>query len=116
VRHDVARCLAAMDAFALSSRLEGLPLCVLEAMAAGLPVVATRVGGLPGLIEDGATGLLVPSGDEAALGRALASLRADAGLARAIGERGRAHVRRLYARDAMVRRYLDLYVSVGARS
>ncbi|HEY7371462.1 MAG TPA: glycosyltransferase [Polyangia bacterium] len=116
VRHDVARCLAAMDAFALSSRLEGLPLCALEAMAAGLPVVATRVGGLPGLIEDGATGLLVPPGDEQAMGRALASLRADPARARAIGERGRAHVRRLYAKDAMVRRYLDLYVSVGARA
>jgi glycosyltransferase involved in cell wall biosynthesis len=116
VRHDVPRCLAALDAFALSSRLEGLPLCALEAMAAGLPVVATAVGGLPALIEDGVTGFLVPSGDEQALGRALASLRADPALARAVGERGRAHVRRLYAHDAMVRRYLDLYVSVGARS
>lgn len=116
VRHDVPRWLAAMDAFAISSRVEGLPLCALEALAAGLPVVATAVGGLPGLLEDGVTGLLVPAGDDQALGRALASLRDDPGLARAIGERGRAHVRRLYARDVMVRRYLDLYASVGARS
>ena len=114
-RHDVPRLLAAMDAFALSSRIEGLPLCALEAMAAGLPVVATAVGGLPGLIEDAVTGLLVPPGDEQALGRALAALRDDPARARAIGERGCAHVRRLYASDAMVRRYLDLYVSVGAR-
>ncbi len=116
VRHDVPRLLAAMDAFALSSRMEGLPLCALEAMAAGLPVVATAVGGLPGLIEDGVTGFLVPSGDEPALARALATLRADPARARAVGERGRAHVQRLYARDAMVRRYLDLYAGVGARS
>ena len=116
VRHDVPRCLAALDAFALSSRLEGLPLCALEAMAAGLPVVATAVGGLPALIEDGVTGFLVPSDDEAALGRALAALRADPARARAVGERGRALVRKLYAHDAMVRRYLDLYASVGARS
>jgi glycosyltransferase involved in cell wall biosynthesis len=116
VRHDVPRLLAAMDAFALSSRLEGLPLCALEAMAAGLPVVATAVGGLPGLIQDGVTGFLVPAGDEPALARALAALRADPALARAVGERGRAHVRRLYARDAMVRRYLDLYAGVGARA
>jgi glycosyltransferase involved in cell wall biosynthesis len=116
VRHDIPRCLAAMDAFALSSRLEGLPLCALEAMAAGLPVVATAVGGLPGLIEDGVTGLLVPAGDEQALGRALATLRDDPPRARAMAERGQAHVRRLYASDAMVRRYLELYAGVGARS
>jgi glycosyltransferase involved in cell wall biosynthesis len=105
-----------MDAFALSSRLEGLPLCALEAMAAGLPVVATAVGGLPGLIEDGVTGMLVPANDESALGRALAALRDDPPRARALAERGRAHVQRLYASDAMVRRYLDLYASVGARA
>jgi glycosyltransferase involved in cell wall biosynthesis len=116
VRHDIPRCLAALDAFALSSRMEGLPLGALEAMAAGLPVVATAVGGLPTLIQDGVTGLLVPSDDEQALARALRRLREDPALARAIGERGREQVHRLYARDAMVRRYLDLYASVGARS
>jgi glycosyltransferase involved in cell wall biosynthesis len=116
VRHDIPRCLAALDAFALSSRLEGLPLCALEAMAAGLPLVATAVGGLPALIEEGVTGFLVPAGDEQALARALAALRDDPARARAVGERGRAHVRRLYASDAMVRRYLDLYTSVGARA
>jgi glycosyltransferase involved in cell wall biosynthesis len=115
-RHDIPRCLAALDAFALSSRMEGLPLCALEAMAAGLPVIATAVGGLPTLIEDGVTGFLVPSDDEQALGRALAALRDDPARARAVGERGRAHVRRLYAHDAMVRRYLALYTSVGARA
>jgi glycosyltransferase involved in cell wall biosynthesis len=79
-------------------------------------VIATAVGGLPTLIEDGVTGFLVPSDDEQALGRALAALRDDPARARAVGERGRAHVRRLYAHDAMVRRYLALYTSVGARA
>lgn len=116
VRHDIPRLLAAMDAFALSSRLEGLPLCALEAMAARLPVVATAVGGLPALIQDGATGFLVPSGDERALGAALAALRDDPVRARAIGERAQAEVRRVYGSDEMVRRYLDLYASVGARA
>jgi glycosyltransferase involved in cell wall biosynthesis len=116
VRHDVPRCLAALDVFALSSNFEGLPLCVLEAMAAGLPVVATSVGGLPTLIEDGVTGFLVPAGDPKALEQALSRLRDDRALARAVGERGRAQVARVYGSDSMVRRYLDLYASVGARA
>ena len=116
VRHDVPRCLAALDVFALSSNFEGLPLCVLEAMAAGLPVVATAVGGLPTVIEDGVTGFLVPAGEPQALERALSRLRDDPALARAVGERGRAQVWRVYGSQAMVRRYLELYASVGARA
>ena len=103
-----------MDVFALSSRLEGLPLVALEAMAAGLPVVATAVGGLPTLIKDGVTGFLVPSDDEMALARKLADLRADRALAREVGERGRAHVRARYSHDVMVSRYLKLYDDVRA--
>jgi glycosyltransferase involved in cell wall biosynthesis len=116
VRHDVPRCLAAMDVFALSSRLEGLPLVARGAMAAGLPIVATAVGGLPGLIEDGVNGFLVPSGDEPALAARLAALKADQTLAHTVGERGRAHVRPRYSCDAMVRRYLDLYADIGAHA
>ena len=108
--------LAALDAFALSSRMEGLPLCALEAMAAGLPVVATAVGGLPGLIQDGVTGFLVPAGDELALRARLGALRTDPGDARAVGARGLAHVRARHSREAMIRRYLDLYVRRGAPS
>jgi glycosyltransferase involved in cell wall biosynthesis len=115
-RDDVPRLLAALDVFALSSRMEGLPLCALEAMAAGLPVVATAVGGLPGLIEDGVTGFLVPAGDEETLRRRLAALRADPVAARAMGARGQAHVRQKHSREAMVGRYLDLYARSGARA
>ena len=114
-RDDIPAALAAMDAFALSSRLEGLPLSVLEAMAVGLPVVVPAVGGLPTLIRDGETGLLFASGDAGALGRHLAALRDAPGRARAIGDAGRAYVHQHHSREAMVRRYLDLYTRVGAR-
>jgi glycosyltransferase involved in cell wall biosynthesis len=84
--------LRAMDLFALTSRLEGLPLAILEAWAAGLPVVASAVGGVPDLVAPGANGLLFPSGDEAALtGLLLEMLRAP-GRARALGDAGRAEV------------------------
>jgi glycosyltransferase involved in cell wall biosynthesis len=115
-RDDIPRLLAAMDVFALSSRMEGLPLCTLEAMAAGLPVVATAVGGLPGLIDEGLTGYLVPARDEEALRRRLYALQADPEAARAVGARGRVHVRHKYAREAMVVRYLSLYTEMGARA
>ena len=113
MRDDVPDLLAALDVFVLSSRMEGLPLVALEAMATGLPVVATAVGGLPKLIADGETGFLVPSGDEAALRARLAMLRDDPDVARAVGARGQSRVRESYSRDRMVRRYLDLYRRLG---
>ncbi len=87
VRRDVADLMAAFDVTALSSVDEGLPRTVLESMAAGVPVVATRVGGVPEVVVDGATGVLVPSADAAALaaglGRVLDDPAWSAGLARA---------------------------------
>ena len=74
-REDPIRVLVAADVFCLSSRFEGLPIALLEAMAAGLPVVATRVGGMPSVVTDGREGRLVPAGDPAALAAALAELR-----------------------------------------
>jgi glycosyltransferase involved in cell wall biosynthesis len=115
-RNDVPRMLAAMDAFALSSKMEGLPLCVLEAMAARLPLVATAIGGLPALIQDGVTGYLVPPGDEQAMRARLGQVRADGDGARAVAERGQAHVRAHYSSDAMVERYLALYTRLGRAS
>jgi glycosyltransferase involved in cell wall biosynthesis len=115
-RDDVPSALAAMDAFALSSKLEGLPLSVLEAMAVKLPVVVPAIGGLPTLIRDGETGLLFPAGDATALGRHLGGLRADPARARTIAAAGQAYVHQRHSREAMVRRYLDLYTRVGARS
>ena len=77
--------LADSDVFVLSSRSEGLPVSVLEAMAAGLPVVASRVGGLDELVVDGETGILVPSGDHEALAAALTTMVEDRGLRRRFG-------------------------------
>ena len=115
-RNDVPECLAAMDAFVLSSRMEGMPISVLEAMASGLPLVASKVGALPGLIADGVNGLLFPIGDEEALRTHLQSLRAAPDRAQRIANLGRELVRAKHSREAMARRYLDLYARRGARA
>jgi glycosyltransferase involved in cell wall biosynthesis len=88
-RGDVPEQLAASDVFVLSSRSEGMPMSILEAMAAGLPVVASAVGGIPEIVRDGATGLLVPPGDADALAAALGRLLDDDGLRRRLGAAGR---------------------------
>lgn len=90
MRVDVPDLLAAVDLFVLPSRFEGLPLAVIEAMAAGLPVVATRVGGTDELVLDGVTGLLVPPGNAGALARAITELCRDPARAKAAGDAGRA--------------------------
>lgn len=93
LRDDVPRVLAAADALVLASAWEGLPNAVMEAMAAALPVVATRVGGVPELVDDGRTGLLVPPGDPDALRAAMARVMDLPAEERAkMGGRGRAEV------------------------
>jgi sugar transferase (PEP-CTERM/EpsH1 system associated) len=79
----------AMSIFALTSRSEGMPQAAIEASVCGLPVVASKVGGLPELIEDGKTGILFPVGDESALAEALCGLLADPQKARAMGDAAR---------------------------
>jgi glycosyltransferase involved in cell wall biosynthesis len=79
----------ALDVFALSSIREGLPNVLLEAMAFAVPVVATRIAGIPGLIDDGDNGLLVPAGDVDALTAALSRLHVDAPLRERLGQAGR---------------------------
>jgi glycosyltransferase involved in cell wall biosynthesis len=89
---DPERFLRVMDVFALTSRSEGMPLALLEAWAAGLPVVASAVGGVPALIDEGRTGLLFPSGDAARLTEALGRVLLDGALARRLAEEGRREV------------------------
>jgi glycosyltransferase involved in cell wall biosynthesis len=107
---DVPRLMPAFDVFAMSSQTEGLPLVVPEAMAAGLPIVTTAVGGIPTVIEEGETGLLVPV-DETALRKALATLLDDPERARAMGGRAREVALERYSSDRMVEAYLELYRS-----
>ncbi len=91
-RDDLQRLLPAFDVFATASHSEALPMVALEAMAAGLPVVATRVGGLPEVVEEGVTGRLVPRRAPAALAAALEGILLDEGLASAMGTAGRRRV------------------------
>lgn len=108
-RADVADILAAADLAVCCSDFEGGPLSVMEYMEAGLPVVATAVGGLPELVRDGETGLLVPPRDPAALAAALARLLDDEGLAERLGEGGRRLQRERYGIDAWIARLERLY-------
>src|SRR5271157_589692 len=85
-----------MDIFALTSRLEGMPLAILEAWAAGRPVIASRVGGVPAIVTDGETALLFDSGDEAGLTQAIRRLVANPDEARRLGQAGRDYVRSCY--------------------
>lgn len=102
MREDVPLLLAASDVLCLPSREEGLGIAALEAMAAGLPVVATRVGGLPEVVAEGETGLLVPARDPAALAAALESLLTNPTRARALGTAGRARAAAYFAREGML--------------
>jgi len=97
---NVAEALAAVDVFVLPSLMEGHPLAILEAMAAGKPVVATRVGGNSEAVEDGVTGLLVPPRDPEALASAIAALACDPERARRLGRAGRRQVEERFSLEA----------------
>jgi len=108
-RDDVPQLLRASDLFVLASDTEGLSCSLLEAMAAGLPAVATRVGGNPELVVDGATGILVPPGEVDALRAALSRLASDAPLRGQMGARAAERAREGFSFDAMTARYEALY-------
>jgi len=113
-RDDVPELLDACDIFTLSTRLEGLPLSVIEAMAARRPVVVTAAEGMEQVVEDGVTGLIVPVGDAAAFASAVLRLARDPGMRRRLGEAGRARAEREFSLAAMLDRYARLYGSVMA--
>jgi glycosyltransferase involved in cell wall biosynthesis len=119
LRHDVPELLAGCDLFVLPSRYEGLPLAVLEAMAAGKPVVATAVAGTDEAVVPGLTGLLVPPEDGPALAGAIRTVLGDPALAARLGRAGRERVEReLTARtmgDRVTRIYRELLTRPGRR-
>jgi glycosyltransferase involved in cell wall biosynthesis len=106
---------SALDVCVLNSTREGLPLCLLEAMSFGIPVVATDVGGVGELLADGA-GLLVPSRAADALAGALRSLATQPELKDKLGRDGKARIHASYSIDKMVGAYVDLYREVAGRS
>jgi glycosyltransferase involved in cell wall biosynthesis len=108
---DIAGLLAGASMFVLSSLTEGISLTLLEAMSAGLPVVATRVGGNPEIVVDGATGNLVPPADPEALACAMLALRRAPVAGRNMGLAGRERVERCFSIRRMVAEYEMLYTS-----
>jgi len=111
-RSDAARLLAGLDVLVVPSRSDGSPLVVCEAMAAGVPVVASRVGGLPDLVEDGGSGLLVRPGEAEDLARALVSLLLDPEAARRLGARGRT-LAATRSHERLVDRMTQVYAGVA---
>jgi glycosyltransferase involved in cell wall biosynthesis len=111
-RLDVPDLLAGLDVAVCSSAFEGSPLSVMEYMEAGLPIVATRVGGVPDLIDDGVHGLLVEPGDPQALALAIEELLRDRERAREMGARARERRRREFDLDVMVANFEALYLEL----
>ena len=115
-RRDIPKILSAADIHVSCSHTEGLPNNILEAMCAGLPVVATAVGGVGELVVDNETGLLVPPHNPAKLGRAILTLARAEGLRRRMGEIGRAHVTSHFAIEKSVKALEQLYAEFSGDS
>jgi glycosyltransferase involved in cell wall biosynthesis len=115
-RNDVPAVMSAADGYVMSSAWEGMPMVLLEAAAAGLPIVATAVGGNGEVVREGESGFLVPARDPAALGAGMVRLMAlPEGERRALGERGREHVRANYGLHRVAERWERVYWDAMAR-
>lgn len=114
-RDDIAELMRQFDIFTLSSLGEGISNTILEAMACGLPVVATSVGGNTELVEADRTGMLVPPGEPEAMAQALLTYFKDEALMRRHGATGRAKIEAQFSMDAMVRGYMGVYDAVLSR-
>jgi len=112
-RKDVVRLLPGADAYMLTSVSEGIPLTVLEAMAAGLPVVGTDVGGMSEVVADGTTGLLAPVKDDSALAECILRLAVNPQLRRQMGDAGRSRAKQLFDEPRMCAEYKRLYLDLG---
>ena len=108
-RHDIADIMRGLHAFALPSLAEGISNTILEAMASGLPVLATAVGGNADLVLHGQTGVIVPAADPAAMAREIVLLASNPQQARATGEAGRRRVEATFSMQAMVNTYQHIY-------
>jgi glycosyltransferase involved in cell wall biosynthesis len=112
-RTDVLGCLKSFDVFVMSSVTEGLGTSLLDAMACSRPIVATRTGGIPEVVDDGVTGLLVPPRDEAALADAIVDLLGDAARRQRMGEAGLARVNEKFTVERMVAGTAAVYARVA---
>jgi glycosyltransferase involved in cell wall biosynthesis len=108
-RADIPECLSAMDLFVLPSLNEGMGRALVEAMAAGRPVIATRVGGVPAVVEDRRTGLLVPPADAGALAAAIEELIRNSGWAKQLAEAGQQSIGARFTAAHMVRAVEGVY-------
>jgi glycosyltransferase involved in cell wall biosynthesis len=108
-RPDLRKYLPHLDLAVISSKTEGLPVILLETFAAGVPVVATAVGGIPEVLEEGKSGYLVPSGDAAALAARIVEILRDEPALRAMGRHGRERVRRDFSFEGQARQYQGLF-------
>jgi glycosyltransferase involved in cell wall biosynthesis len=115
-RRDACGFIAHCDALVMPSLHEGLPYALLEAMALGTPVIASRVGGLAEVVQDEVTGLLFAPGDASALAFAIRRLIVDPSLRARLGDEARRVQRAKYSLESMAGRYLDLYREVLAGS
>ena len=115
-QNDIPNILAASDVFVLASNWEGNPLAVMEAMAAGLPVIATEVGGVPELVSSGEEGILVRAGDFSAFADAMQELLDDPEKRTAMGHAARIRAFNEFRVERMVQQYADLYQEAVMKS